>query len=93
MYREHGGTTGDFQEFRWDDNNEIAWAFMEDTLYVRDFVDPDNLIVEDCYVSVYSGAGSGSINYMIEFEKYDISEYQGVLSMVRASSQGEPSNV
>jgi len=76
----------------WDDNREIAWCSSENRVsgsasFVRSVVDEDNLIVEDCFVT-YGHAGTDSpVNYMMKFEKYDISEWRGALAMVRSKGQ------
>ena len=74
------------------DNREIAWASSEmdgalATGNWQSIVDPDNLIVEDLYLWA-NDAGNNEINYMITLEKYDISDWQGALAMVRNKSQG-----
>ena len=73
--------------FNWQKNTEIAWAFMEDTLYNKSFVDPDNFVVEDLYIIARAGAES-PLNYMIHMEKYETTDSRGALAMVRNRSQG-----
>ena len=86
-------TTGLASSWNWQDNREIAWASTEqEVTSVRQnpfsLVDPDNLVVEDLYITVTNNAGSGElVNYFITMEKYDITEYQGALAMVRSKSQ------
>ena len=51
-------------------------------------VDPDNLVVQDLFVIADEGVGSDvKVNYMIKMEKYDITDSQGALAMVRNRSQ------
>jgi len=79
--------TGNATAWDWSDNREIAWAAMSfdsngiapDTFSL---VDPDNMIIEDCYVYV-ENSSDFDVNYYIEFEKYDISEARGAMSQVR----------
>ena len=76
----------------WDDNREIAWCSTQNfTTSIREgnfeLVDPDNLVIEDLYVSLVSNAGPARVNYFIQMEKYDISDDQGALAMVRNRSQ------
>lgn len=84
---------GDNRDWHWDSNTEIAWATCAadsnglSTQKPVGIVDPDNLIVEDLYVGGYSYTDAETINYMIHLEKYDVSEYQGALAMVRNRSQ------
>jgi len=77
--------------WKWDDVTQIAWAVSEvrvnhSPVFGRSIIDEDNLIVEDLWIQTESG-GTGDINYMIKLEKYDISEYQGALAMVRNNAQ------
>lgn len=74
----------------WSDNIQIAWAASQ---FVNDggqgpftLVDPDNLVVEDLYIRGLE-SGDGTLNYFIRLEKYDITDWQGALSMVRNKSQ------
>ncbi len=75
----------------WGSNIEVAWAGIsavtDGVAGVGEFVDPDNMVVEDLY---FYGVNSddGAVNYMIVLEKYDISDWQGALAMVRNKSQG-----
>jgi hypothetical protein len=77
----------------WQDNREIAWSSTEVRVsfgpsFTNSTVDPDNLIVEDCYVCYGHVTTDSPVNYFMRFEKYDISESKGALSMVRNKSQG-----
>ena len=49
-------------------------------------IDPDNLIVEDLFIHI-NNTSSDESNYFIKMEKYDITEYQGALAMVRSKAQ------
>ncbi len=86
-------TTGLGNYWTWDDVREIGWASTENELSsIRansfQLVDPDNLVIEDLYISATNNAGTGEqVNYFIRMEKYDISESRGALSMVRNRSQ------
>ncbi len=87
------GTTEDAPSSTWDwaDNRQIGWASLRgiDSATVGDqfsLIDKDNLIVEDLFLYL-NGNGSAEVNYYIEMEKYDISDWQGALAMVRNSSQ------
>ena len=83
--------------WNWDNNEEIAWAAASydansqtitgETIY--NLVDPDNLVIEDLYIIADEGVGSADIemNYFIRMEKYDITDSQGALAMVRNRSQ------
>jgi len=73
------------------DNAQIAWAAgtldNQPALDNWALVDPDNLIIEDCFVQALSASEENG-NYFMRFEKYDISDWQGALAMVRNKSQG-----
>jgi len=91
------GVTASTNFFRADDNNQIAWAvsgFGADGAnagqFAESIIDRDNLVVEDLYVYVRSAStNTDPINYLIEMEKYDISEARGALTMARDRAQGD----
>ena len=80
----------------WGDNREIGWAMFG--YYANasasafggpsefNQIDPDNMIIEDLFIYVQS-RNEDPVNYLIQMEKYDISDWQGALAMVRNSSQ------
>ncbi len=78
-------------EWDWSSNTEIAWASVNTPISTRwgynSYVDPDNLIVEDVYLN-FSGSAVEDVNYMLTFQKYEISDWRGALTMVRNQSQG-----
>jgi len=73
------------------DNRQIAWSStnagggyaMNAPFMV---IDPDNMIIEDLYIYA-NDANDNPVNYQIVLHKYDITDYQGALAMVRNSSQ------
>ena len=77
----------------WDasDNREIGWASSETDSALGtgnsfSVLDPDNMIIEDLYIWA-NNAANDPINYLIKMEKYDITDWQGALTMVRNRSQ------
>ena len=74
----------------WDfgDNQQIAWSQIHwwdfNISSRQDVVDPDNLIIEDLYLYA---TNNQRVNYIIQMQKYDISDWQGALGMVRNRSQ------
>ncbi len=82
--------TGDPGVWDWGSNIEIAWsgtyAVSDGIGGSDDYVDEDNLVVEDLYISALNSANN-PVNYMIHMEKYDISDSRGALAMVRNRSQ------
>ena len=82
------GTTSEGNFMRADDDNQIAWAAINGSIANAEsnftLVDPDNLIVEDLYVYARTpGTNTNAINYFVRMEKYEISDWQGALSMAR----------
>ena len=81
--------------WNWDRNSEIAWSLFHmdanDQRAPNHFsqVDPDNLVIQDLYIVADEGSASANIkmNYFIRMEKYDITDSQGALAMVRNRSQ------
>jgi len=81
--------TWDFSESR-----QLGWAsssavYSDSGMTAQPFnlIDRDNLVVEDLFIYARCGTTAASVNYYIEFDKYDISEGLGALTMVRNSSQ------
>ena len=79
----------------WADNRQIAWCqVMEDgnqpaLATPKEVIDPDNLIVEDLYIGIYAyGDVAEPVNYILTMDKFEITEWEGALSIVRNSSQG-----
>lgn len=74
------------------ENREIAWAGCNGGLdtggQTFSVIDPDNMIIEDLFIYVRGSQDAADVNYMIKMEKYDISDWQGALAMVRNKSQG-----
>ena len=90
------GSTGASNFFRADDDNQIAWAVSAAGLdgggqpFAESIIDRDNLCVEDLYVYARcTGTNTNPVNYLIEMEKYSISEEQGALLMARDRADGE----
>jgi len=65
----------------WDGNDRYA-------VVKENYIDHENLVVEDLYIGMHAYADEGQeVNYIIEMDKYEISEWQGALAMVRNSNQ------
>ena len=81
-------SSGDMINFA--DNRQIAWCGVSGQSNgfenVSPIVDPDNLIVEDMFISGQHGS-SDPINYILYLEKYEITDWQGALALVRNSAQ------
>ena len=78
----------------WGDVTEIGWAGYNapNTDYGLDsnLVRPDNMIIEDLYLGIYSVSDNRKINYYIRLEKYEFTAWDGANSMVRNQSQAGP---
>jgi len=89
------GSTLEGQTWNWGSNIQIGWSFAKvgsGTSQLSDdrysVIDPENLVVEDLYIQAYSSDGDGQvINYLITMDKYDFTEWQGALAMVRNRAQ------
>jgi hypothetical protein len=93
------GTVGDLSADSSDfmnanDVREIAWAasagatdaglgFAEGPI-----IDRENMNIEEVYVYVRSAGTAIPVNYLIEFDVFDLEPYQGSLAIVRNSAQG-----
>lgn len=73
------------------DQREVAWAggagSAETWIDFTSIIDRDNMVVEDLYVYARGVTADVPINYLIEMDKYDISEWQGALTMAKDAAQ------
>lgn len=87
-----GKTTVSIGQWDWGDSQEIGWAVWGAPTvqyYFPNLVDPNNLVVEDLYISNYSPTGEAGelINYFIELEKYEFPAWDGAGAMVTNQAQ------
>ena len=72
-------------------NTQIGWAgFSSGTYLWADnigILDRDNMVIEDLYIHAQITGNDNFLSYIIEMEKYDITDWQGGLAMVRNRSQ------
>jgi hypothetical protein len=72
------------------DGNQIGWANYNDSTTnatdVQGFIDPDHIVQQDLYIHT-QGA---QLSYLVILEPRVLSEPEGVLQMIKASSQDEP---
>lgn len=79
--------------WNWDRNEEIGWAqYSMDANNINgpnvfSLIDPDNLVIQDLYIIGSEYSSDIKLNYFIRMEKYDITDSQGALAMVRNRSQ------
>ena len=78
--------------WRWDDNRQIGWAsWIADGVGTANtdqgIVNPDNMIIEDLYLSAGANQAGNGTNYLIRMEKYEFEDYEGAYAMVRNRSQ------
>ena len=86
------GVTSAANFMRADDDNQIGWSGMAgsaDSINANVFslIDKDNLIVEDLYVYARTSGSGIAINYLVEMEKFEITEWRGALAMARDKAQ------
>ena len=77
----------------WGDVRELAWAsyngpttgvgWMGDSYIIR----PDNMVIEDLWLSHYSTSDSRVYNYMIVLDKYEFTAWDGAGTLVQNRSQ------
>mgnify|MGYP006908263610 CR=1 FL=1 len=87
----------DPREWNWADQREIAWSYFaldaNNASNPNSFeqVDMNQIIVEDVYVYADEpgGATSQFTNYYIEFEKVEITDWQGALTMAKDKAMGD----
>ena len=87
----------DPREWNWADQREIAWSWFGFDANASQAgqhfsqVDKEQIIVEDVYVYAEEPAGStaGFMNYYIEFEKVEMSDWQGALTMAKDKAMGD----
>ena len=92
------GSTSFSSFFRADDDNQIAWAVSGSGLdgsnagqFAESIIDRDNFVVEDLFVYVRCAdtEDASIINYYIEMDKYEVTEFKGALAMARDRADGE----
>jgi hypothetical protein len=91
LMTEDTGRNADFWD--WSDTREIGWASTDHrtadgVLESFSLVDPDNLVVEDLFITVANRSSSNpTVNYYIEMQKYQINEFTGALNMIKNKAQ------
>lgn len=93
LMTDNDGISAGSNDWNWDNNEEIAWVRIGNNANIsashtaESYIDPDHMVVEDLYIKANTNEGDEEINYMIKLEKYDITDSQGALAMVRNRSQ------
>tara|TARA_Y100000361_G_scaffold149536_1_gene163920 strand:- start:69 stop:488 length:420 start_codon:yes stop_codon:yes gene_type:complete len=84
--KQNHGTTWD-----WQSNTQVGWAAWNVPTNSRfsqfGIVNKEAIIVEDLYIDM-SGDSGEEINYMIELEYIEFSDWKGALAMVQNRAQG-----
>ena len=92
------GTVGDLNTshdnfMNAEDVREIAWAASAGStdgglgFGEGPIIDRENMNIEEVYVYVRGAGSPAVINYLIEFDVFDLEPYQGTLAIVRNSAQ------
>ncbi len=78
--------------WNWSNNMQVGWATWNVPTASRNtvfsLVDEEAIIVEDLFIDM-SGDADEQINYLIELEAVDFSDWRGALAMVQNRSQGK----
>jgi len=81
-------------EWHWDDVQELAWAKYDQAVLFTgtqmSVIRPDNMVVEDLWISAYSTSESNDLNYEITLEKYEFPAWTGAGVLVENLSQAGP---
>ena len=89
------GSTASASFMRADDDNQIAWSCATGATdaggdaFGEVIIDRDNMVIEDLYVYVRTSASDVVVNYLVEMDKYEITDWQGALAMARDRAQGD----
>ena len=84
-------TTPVVSNFDFGNNQEFAWSAYgapNKAGQAWSLVDPDNLIIQNLYLSTYATSEVANINYYIKLQKYKLPAWRGALAMVRNVAQG-----
>ena len=77
--------------WNWQSNTQVGWAAWNVPTNSRfgqfGIVNKEAIIVEDLYIDM-SGDSGEEINYMIELEYIEFSDWKGALAMVQNRAQG-----
>ncbi len=77
----------------WQSNIQVGWAAWNIPTSTRfgefSLVDQEAIIVEDLWIDFNSGTADEQINYLIELEAVEFSDWKGALSMVQNRGQGD----
>tara|TARA_Y100001951_G_scaffold101874_1_gene107566 strand:- start:588 stop:1034 length:447 start_codon:yes stop_codon:yes gene_type:complete len=72
-------------------NEQIAWASVQAGTAgfgpMESIIDPDNMVVQDLFLSGQHAGSSKDINYLIVMEKYEFPNWHGAALMVKNKSQ------
>tara|TARA_R110002096_G_scaffold375380_1_gene569069 strand:- start:503 stop:952 length:450 start_codon:yes stop_codon:yes gene_type:complete len=88
-------SSNSISEIQMGNNQEIAWSLWNGPTATRNtqwgLIDEDNLIIEDLYLSNYLPQSEDiKVQYYIKVQKYQLSTWDGALTMVTNLSQGGP---
>jgi hypothetical protein len=78
----------------WNDIQELAWAKYDQAVLFTgtqmSVIRPDNMAIEDLWISAYSTSESNNLNYEITLEKYEFPAWTGAGVLVENLSQAGP---
>jgi hypothetical protein len=74
------------RDWNFADVEQVGWAGWMIPLGSRfgvwNLVDDETILVEDIFMSIYAVEEAGDYNYILKLQKYDITEWEGALSLV-----------
>jgi hypothetical protein len=88
---DYDGTT---QEWRADDNRQIAWSSTAigaaySVTNETDIIDPDHVVIMDLWILTYTTGTDLRVNYIVELEPVELSNDQAILSLIKERSQDD----
>jgi len=74
------------REWDFSDVEQVGWSGWMIPIGSRfgiwNLVDDETILVEDLFLAIYGAMESTDFNYIIKLQKYDITEWEGALSLV-----------
>tara|TARA_Y100001937_G_C6996182_1_gene274296 strand:- start:11 stop:454 length:444 start_codon:yes stop_codon:yes gene_type:complete len=75
------------------DNRQIGWAFQlsigtSSIGPYRSVLDPDHIAVRDLFIQMVGG--DSTYNYLIVFEKYELTDDEAIIQIIKEESQSLP---
>jgi len=70
------------------DNRQFGWTVGNGSAEIHsEFLDPDHIINRDMFLSFVT-SDTGTYNYLIEMQVYELSDDEAIISIIKETSQG-----